>query len=221
MEAQGVAENTIVVYGSDHGDYACEHGIMEKAPGICHDAITRVPFIWWAPGRIKPGHVASEIVESVDLSATLCTLAGLDPMETADGKDISPLLRGESGELRSVGVTEFAWSKSVRKGKYRLVYYPREMFPDEYPDGFGELYDLQEDPWEMHNLFFDSHYADVVRGLQADLLEWMVTTTRPVTIWPAVDETTSQSKLCYHNAVNADGKVHPDRIRTLRNKNYT
>ena len=47
LRDSGLAENTIVVYTSDHGDYATEHGIMEKAPGICSDAITRVPLIWW------------------------------------------------------------------------------------------------------------------------------------------------------------------------------
>ena len=43
LRRSGLTENTIVVYTSDHGDYATEHGIMEKAPGICSDAITRVP----------------------------------------------------------------------------------------------------------------------------------------------------------------------------------
>lgn len=220
LDANDLSKDTIVIYSSDHGDYACEHGIMEKAPGICSDAITRIPMIWRWPGRFKNGHVAEEIVETVDLANTFCTLAGLDTMETADGKDLSHLLSGKSGELRNVGVTEFAWSKSVRKGKYRLVYYPREMFADEYPDGFGELYDLQEDPWEMLNLFFDPEYADVVRDIQMDLVDWFVTTTRPVTILPAVTKATSQTVLCYHNAVNADGKIHPDRIKETKSKNY-
>jgi choline-sulfatase/uncharacterized sulfatase len=80
VEQAGLAENTIVVYSSDHGDYACEHGIMEKAPGICADAITRIPSVWWAPGRFQAGHVAPELTETVDVTATLCALAGLDPM---------------------------------------------------------------------------------------------------------------------------------------------
>jgi arylsulfatase len=151
LAEQGLEEETIVVYSSDHGDYACEHGNMEKAPGICADAITRVPFIWRWTGKFAPGRSAREIVEAVDLSNTLCALAGLDPLETADGKDFSHLLYGygTSGEIHRIGVTEFAWSKSVRKGKYRYVYYPWEMFGAEYPDGFGELYDLAADPWEM------------------------------------------------------------------------
>jgi len=220
LDANNLSKNTIVIYSSDHGDYACEHGIMEKAPGICSDAITRIPMIWRWPSRFKNGHVAEEIVEAVDLANTLCTLAGLDAMDTADGKDLSHLLSGEPGEVRSIGVTEFAWSKSVRKGKYRLVYYPRALFADEYPDGFGELYDLLHDPWEMLNLFFDPEYADVVRDIQRDLTDWLITTTRPATIHPPVTKVTSQSTLQYNNAVNADGKFNPDRIKEVKSTNY-
>jgi choline-sulfatase/uncharacterized sulfatase len=220
LEEHGLSRDTIVVYSSDHGDYACEHGIMEKAPGICSDAITRIPMIWRWPGQFEAGHVATEIVETVDLANTLCAMAGLDALESADGCDISHLLYGRAGEVHRIGVTEFAWSKSVRRGHYRLVWYPREMFADDYPAGFGELYDLEQDLWEMHTLFFEEEYAPVVRDLQDELVNWLVTTTRPATILPAVVETTPQSQMHYHNVVNGDIKIHPDRIRNARYKNY-
>ena len=89
--------------------------------------------IWWAPGRIKAGGAADEVVELVDISNTLCALAGIAPMETSDGRDLSALLKGEADQQERIGVTEFAWSKSIRKGPYRLVHYPRAFFPDEYP----------------------------------------------------------------------------------------
>jgi len=212
LDENNLGTNTIVIYSSDHGDYACEHGNMEKAPGICSDAITRIPMIWRWPGRFKDGHVAEEIVEAVDMAGTLCALTGLDAMETADGKDISHLLQGESGQVHRVGVTEFAWSKSVRKGKYRLVNYVDEMFPVEYPEGFGELYDLEADPWEMKNLFFDPQYAAIVADMQHELLNWLITTTRPATICPAHNRETPQSTLHYESAVNADGKIDPSCI---------
>jgi arylsulfatase A-like enzyme len=220
LEENGLEEDTIVIYTSDHGDYACEHGIMEKAPGICSDAITRIPFIWRCPGRFKAGHVATEIVEAVDLPTTLSSLAGLEPLETSDGKDLTHLLRGEKGDLHRIGVTEFAWSKSVRKGKYRYVYYPPEMFPEEYPDGFGELYDLERDPWEMENLYFKPEYADVVRELRDDLLDWLITTTRPRTVLGVGVFGGGQAITRYHCTVNPDGKIHPDRLRRMRNRNY-
>ncbi|MHB0936067.1 MAG: sulfatase family protein [Armatimonadota bacterium] len=210
-----LAENTIVIYSSDHGDYACEHGIMEKAPGICADAITRIPQLWWAPGRFAAGHAAPEIVETVDMAATLCGLAGLEPLETGDGRDISHLLRGGRGEVHHCGVTEFAWSKSLRKSNFRLVYYPPQMFPEEYPDGFGELYDLDADPWEMRNLYFEPDYAGVVKDLRAELLDWLVTTTRPCSSLGVNSHRTfpsTQSQVRYLCQVNADGKFNPTLI---------
>jgi choline-sulfatase/uncharacterized sulfatase len=218
LDNNNLKQDTIVIYTSDHGDYACEHGLMEKAPGISSDAITRVPYIWRYNGQIKEGHVAEEIVESVDLSTTLCSLAGIDPLRTSDGSDMSALLRGENKEIHRIGVTEFVWSKSVRKGKYRYIYYPIEMYQEEYPQGFGELYDLEEDPWEMHNLYFDSQYSTIVLDLQRELLDWLVTTTRPVTVVPAYnDANDTQAIMRYGNAVYGDGKIHPDWIRNKSN----
>ena len=91
---------------------------MEKAPGICSDAITRIPMIWRWPGRFTAGHAAArDRRDRRSGQHALRAWPGLEPMETADGKDISHLLRGEAGEVHAIGVTEFAWSKSVRKGK--------------------------------------------------------------------------------------------------------
>ena len=226
LREHGLAENTIVVYTSDHGDYAAEHGIMEKAPGICSDAITRVPLIFWAPGRIEAGFATDEIVELVDIPNTLCRLAGVDQMETSDGQELSGLLAGDPSSAERIGLTEFAWSKSVRKGKYRLVHYPRAMFPDEYPAGFGELYDLEADPWEMRNLYFDLDFRSVVDELRSELLEWLVTTTRPRAVsgvnsarfdTPALNRQRVQR---YQTVLNHDGKINPKLLRGAKNKNY-
>ncbi|MFO7870139.1 MAG: sulfatase-like hydrolase/transferase [Kiritimatiellia bacterium] len=220
LDENGLGDETLVIYSSDHGDYAVEHGIMEKAPGICHDAITRIPYIWRWPGRFKPGHAAPELVETVDVSATLTRLCGLPDLETSDGRDISGLLEGGSGELREVAVTEFAWSKSIRKGDWRMVWYPKEMFAEEYPDGFGQLYNLKEDPWEMKNLYFESEHAGRVKEMRADLLEWLVTNTRPATtLGPSVPES-EQTITRYHHTVNADYRFNPGLIRQSTHANY-
>lgn len=220
LRENGLAENTIVVYGADHGDYATEHGIMEKAPGICSDAITRIPYIWHWPGHFAEGHAAEEIVETVDMAPTLASLAGLRHLESFDGQELTNLLQGQHEDVHKVGVTEFAWSKSIRKGRYRMVSYPPEMFEDEYPDGFGELYDLEEDPWEMTNLYFDDEYQDVVHELQKDLNEWLVTTSRPTTVLSAPNWNSPHSTTRYGHTVGPDGTLPPDKIRESDNKNY-
>ncbi len=224
LEASGLADNTIVVYSSDHGEYNCEHGLLEKKPGNCSDAVTRIPLIWWAPGRFKKGHVAEEIVESVDISNTLSALAGLDLMETSDGEDISLLLQGKHREVHSLGVTEMPWSKSIRKGNYRFVYYPKEMFAESYPDGFGELYDLKKDPWEMKNLYFNPDYRDLIQSMREEFLDWLVTTKRPATVRSVNSvlgiTVNEQRKLTHRCVTNEDLKIHPDEIRKLKNRVY-
>jgi arylsulfatase len=221
LDENDLAEDTIVVYTSDHGDYAAEHGLIEKAPGISSDAITRIPYIWRCPSRFRAGHVSEELVESVDLSQTLCSLAGLEPMKTSEGKDLTPLLEGKHETLHEFSVTEFAWSKSVREGKYRMIYYPRKLFADQYPDGFGELYDLEEDPWEMRNLYFEPEYAERIARMERMLMDWLVTTARPVSAL-GIDAPTDtwQSRTRFHNTVYLDGKMSPDAFMGLENKNY-
>lgn len=215
LEENKIEKNTIVVYSSDHGDFACEHGIMEKAPGISSDAITRVPMIWWAPGRFKAGHVVNEIVETVDTVPTLCALTGLDELQTADGLDISSMLQGGMGDKNRVGVTEFPWSKSIRKGNWRLITYPKRFFKDEYPDGFGELYNIKDDPYEMKNLYFEAEYSEKVNELKDELMEWFVIKRRPTTIHPsdaANPKEDYQAHKHYYHIVNRDNKMHYKRV---------
>jgi len=220
LDDNDLGDETIVVYSSDHGDYATEQGIMEKAPGICHDAITRIPSIWRCPGRFKAGHVVEALTESVDVAGTLPGLCGLPPLETADGRDLADLLKGGREPVRDVAVTEFAWSRSIRKGDWRLVWYPRTMFASDYPDGFGQLYNLAEDPWEQHNRYFDPDCRDRVAELRADLLEWLVTTTRPCTTLGPALPATSQTVTRYNHTVNADGHMPASALRSITNPNY-
>lgn len=220
LDDTGLGEDTIVVYSSDHGDYATEHGAMEKAPGICHDAITRIPYIWRWPGQFKQGHVAKELVESVDVPATLSLLCGLPELETADGRDIRPLLNGEHAPVRDVAVTEFAWSKSLRKGDWRLVWYPKDAFADQYPDGFGQLYNLREDPWERRNRYFDDDCQAKVEELRADLVEWLVTTTRPTTTLGPDIPASPQTVTRFHHTVNHDGTFNHRRVKDHTHPNY-
>jgi len=211
LDEAGLAQDTIVVYSTDHGEYACEHGLMEKAPGICADAVTRIPFLWRWPAQFAAGTAVRHLAESTDLVPTLCALAGLPALETADGRDLSGLLRGGDGPVHEIAVTEFAFSKSIRRGRHRLVYYPRQLFAAEHPQGFGELYDLEADPWEMRNLFFEKDRQETVRGLREALMDWLVTTTRPVTCQPPRLLTGEQWTTRYHHSYNADGKISPER----------
>lgn len=213
LRQKDLDDDTIVVYTSDHGEYACEFGLLEKAPGISGDAVTRVPHIWRWPGHVEAGCVSDGIVEScVDLSATIIGLLGAPEFATGDGRDISPLLRGEDVEIHRVGVTEFAWSKSIRKGSWRYVHYVPQMFTDERSDSpVGELYDLASDPWEMNNRFYDPACRDKVAEMRAELLNWLITTTRVVTTTPAVMSADIENT----HRRDGDGRISAEHLRRM------
>ena len=211
LDERGLVGNTIVIYSSDHGDFAGEHGIIEKAPGICADAITRIPSLWRWPGRCAAGHVSEQLVESVDLAPTLLHLAGLPAMRTADGRNLGDLLAGGNEPIREVAVTENPWSKSVCTQRWRYVHYPEEMFPGQ---DVGELYDLQNDPWEMRNLYHQPEHRDRVCEMRRRLLDWLITTTRPTTFHPPLRPGPEAAD---HNLAE-DGKSLPEDIRELVEK---
>jgi arylsulfatase A-like enzyme len=181
LEKTGKADRTILIYGSDHGAYEGTFGVPEKAPGICSEAVCRVPAIWRVPGITPAGHVCNELIENVDIAPTIASLCGLPAMETTDGKDLSDLLAGDNRPVREAAVTENPWSKALRWGSWRFVHYPLEMFGADV----GELYDLEKDPLETQNLYHDPSRQDTVHECRRRLFEWLNRTTRIVTAWPA------------------------------------
>jgi len=224
LRAQGLDDDTLVIFSADHGEYVTAFGIMEKAPGICADAVTRIPLLMRCPG-IAAGRTIADQVHAVDVAPTICGLLGLSPLATADGQDLAALLRGEPGvqSRHRVTVTEFAWSKALRKGRWRLVWYPQAFFEKQYPEGFGELYDLAADPHERRNRWHDRDHRDVVIELERELLNWLVTTTRPRT----TQGTSTHPSLVPAGAreqfrclVQADGRIPAQSLLTTANLSY-
>lgn len=203
LDQNGLAQNTVVIYHADHGGYSGTHGIQEKAPGICSEAVCKVPFLWRAPGTAKAGAVCDQLVESIDLAPTLAALCGLPPMETADGKDLTPLLRGGCEPLHEVAVTENPWSKALRWRQWRLVHYQPEMFEGR---DVGELYDLAADPDECRNLYHAPEHQALVNHCRRLLLEWLIRTTRVTTVWPPVACRDITDPHTYDYATTGDGK---------------
>ena len=127
LERTGKRENTIVIYGSDHGAYSGTYGIAEKAPGICSEAVCRVPMVWSVPRVTKKGFVSRQLVENIDITPTLVSLCDLPPMDTVDGRDLTPLLKGGDTPVREIAVTENVWSKGLRWGRGGLSTTPRHF----------------------------------------------------------------------------------------------
>ncbi|MEM1012148.1 MAG: sulfatase-like hydrolase/transferase [Planctomycetota bacterium] len=203
LDKTGLADNTIVVYHSDHGAYSGTFGINEKAPGICSEAVCRVPMLWRVPGMTQPGHVSPALTHTVDLAPTFACLCGLPAMQTVDGEDLTPLLRGDDdATVRDVAVTEHPWSKSLRWKQWRFVHYQPEMFDADV----GELYDIDSDPLETTNLYHDPASQDVVNECRRRLLEWLIATTRIVTSLPVVPPESGP----FTHATAPDGRLRRD-----------
>lgn len=223
LDATGLAENTIVVYNTDHGAYSGTYGINEKAPGICSEAVCRTPMLWRVPGMTPQNHVSEQFAHTVDLAPTFASLCGLPPMPTVDGEDLTGLLQGdESAAVRDVCVTEHPWSKSLRWKQWRFVHYQQQLFAgmDDAPEDVGELYDIDADPLETTNLYGDPDHAEVVHTCRRLLLEWLIDTTRIVTNNPIPKRDRGESF-----ATAADGKLAKDRgphavVAEGRNVNY-
>ena len=133
-------DNTYIVFSSDHGEMLGDHGAFTK--GLPYDPSMRVPLLASGPG-IAPGRTSEAMVELIDLNATICDLAGLPPQERVDARSFAPVLRGERAEHRDEIVSSLGHFRCVRSRDWKFV--------DNIND-IPELYDMRNDPDELHNL---------------------------------------------------------------------
>jgi arylsulfatase len=200
LQETGQADNTIVVFTSDHGDQMLEHGLMGK--NCFFDSSVRVPLMIRFPNRVVPGH-HNDLVESIDVLPTLFELAGLPEPTESQGRSLVPLITKSdrvyeareavfseniipevitSGRLdfqfiKGQGISEVRHpdAKMVRTNRWKYNY---------YPEGFAELYDLQADPQEMHNLAGQPGFEDTEHEMKDRLLHWLTTADEPDQIAP-------------------------------------
>jgi arylsulfatase A-like enzyme len=164
LDDLNLAEDTIVIFMSDHGDFMGDHGLMLKA-ALHYQGLIRVPFIWSEAGMPNAGNSTSALHSTVDIARTILSRAGIAHFWGLQGTDMAaslndPLQDGadavlieEDGHEPAMGFEQPVRVRSVVTKRYRLSIY----------DGvaWGELYDLREDPHEMRNLYDDPAYAGV------------------------------------------------------------
>ena len=162
---QGLSQNTVVVYISDHGDWLGDHGMILKGP-MHFEGLLRVPMIWSGPG-IPRGRIVDDPVSTLDLAATFASLAGASPSARLHSRDLWPLISDQGGH-RGFALNEWDLPSS-RVGvelSLRTVRTRTHKLTMEVNSGAGEMYDLAADPHELNNLFEDSGSAKMRSRLE-------------------------------------------------------
>lgn len=170
LRDNGLAENTIVVFTSDHGELMGDHGLLFKGP-LHFQSVIRVPMIWSDPRQEQPlrsDHLAS----TMDFAPTILSQAGATPYHGIQGIDLSNVFSGGALGRSGLLIEEDTHEplcfgapprvRTVQTERYRMSLIIGEQM--------GELYDLQEDPDETDNRFQDPAYA----GTRAELMEQLV-----------------------------------------------
>ena len=147
-------KNTIVILWADHGFHLGEHGCWSKF--TLFEQATRVPLIVYVPGAKGNGNVSDEIVELVDLLPTMCDLWGIEKDKRFEGFSFAPLLEDPHKSWKSAAYTicpKPLNGRSVRTKRYKYAEYADDLttFPNVKIEAV-ELYDLENDPYEQHNL---------------------------------------------------------------------
>lgn len=177
LDALGLADQTFVVYTSDHGDLCGGHGMIDKHY-VMYDDVMRVPLILRWPGRLRAGHRADAFVTAaLDLATTFCTVAGVEAPDTFHGYDLIALANDGKAPRDKVfgsyhGAQFGAYSqRMVRTREWKYIWNPTAE---------DELYHLTVDPGELQNCAIDPGCADSLHALRRDLAGWMEETKDPL-----------------------------------------
>lgn len=172
LEKAGALDNTVIVFTSDHGYFYGEHGLNEERR-LAYEETIRIPLLVRYPPRVKAGVVASEMVLTIDLAPTLLELAGVAPLAGAQGRSLAPIFSSTAAAWRDSFLVEYYSDtvfprilkmgySAVRTTKAKYIEY-REL------SGMNELYDLESDPYEEHNLIASPAGAALLKTMQSEL----------------------------------------------------
>ncbi|RMB58976.1 sulfatase family protein [Tessaracoccus antarcticus] len=176
LEDAGRANNTIVVFVSDHGEWLGDHLRFSKGYPA-DDPVSRVPLIIrWPDGVVSPGRRVTDIVELIDLLPTLLEASAVPVPRTLQGHSLLPALRDEVLNRPAIAVTEHAGWRSVRTPRYRYLI---------HADGTECLWDLVSDPGGHVDVAADPDHADTLAEHRRLLLQRLLESERPLPrTWP-------------------------------------
>jgi arylsulfatase A-like enzyme len=182
LQAQGLDDNTLVIFTSDHGEMLGDHQLLLKGP-MLYEMAVRVPLIMRWPGHVPAGGRRDALVQWIDLTSTFMDAAGLDPLPGSQGQSLLALARGDrDAPTRDWAICEYLDSghpydppvllTMLRHDRWKLVV--QHGPPATSRPRSGELYDLVDDPYELRNLWDDPSAAGTRIELERYLMDVMV-----------------------------------------------
>lgn len=187
LDELGIAENTIVVYVSDQGYFLGEHGFYDKR--MFYEESARMPFVIRYPKKVPAGKRLNDLILNVDFAPTLFDMAGLPPMEGAQGKSFFRNLAAETPKDWRKSIYYRYWTQQairpahigIRNDRYKLIFYygdplhtgvasEKESTPPSW-----EFFDLQTDPRENKNVYTEKKYAAIIQSMKKEMLQWRET----------------------------------------------
>jgi arylsulfatase A-like enzyme len=170
LEANGLMENTIIVYTSDQGFYLGEHGWFDKR--FVYNESFKTPLMISWPGKIKAGTRSDEMVQNLDFAQTFLEAAQIQAPSDMQGESLLPLLTGKSDKWNRDAVYYHYYeypSIHMVKRHYAIITREYKLIHFYYDVDEWELYDRANDPHELKNVYDDPAYAEVRKKLHKDL----------------------------------------------------
>jgi arylsulfatase A-like enzyme len=169
LEESGLSENTIVIYSSDQGFFLGDHGWYDKR--WMYEESIRMPLIIKWPNIVSAGSTNDHLVQNIDFAGTFLDMAGLEIPSDMQGKSIVPLLQGRKADnWRDVAYYHYLaypdWHMvkphyGIRDQQYKLIHY--------YTIDEWELFDLDNDPDEMYNVYHENNYLEIMENMTVRL----------------------------------------------------
>jgi arylsulfatase A-like enzyme len=162
LRTNGLLENTLIVFASDHGLSLGSHGLMGKQNLYEHSM--RAPLVFAGPG--VPGDEERDaLVYLFDIGPTILEIAGLAVPAEMEGRSLERVLSGEEGRVRTSLFTAYeTYQRAVRDERWKLIRYPQLHY--------SQLFDLRHDPYELNNLAEDPGHRDKTEHMLNLLLNW-------------------------------------------------
>jgi iduronate 2-sulfatase len=163
LKSLGLADNTVIIFVSDHGYHMYEHGLWQKMSLFENSA--RVPLVIVDPTTKAKGQATTSLAELVDIYPTLTELCGFQAPDYLDGKSLVPVLNDPTAQVKDAAFTQCRQGYSIRTAKWRFTSWSNGQQGE-------QLYDMEQDPHETKNLASDPAHQTLVAELRAKLKEY-------------------------------------------------